>query len=104
MERPRTIETIDALTVDLDGKPISRDSPESAQVLGMSCGCLMWEITQALPGKNILSAEYTSLRKALDLFIVGAISKANLPYFLKGREAFIRDIEDIHAGKVDPNV
>jgi len=103
MERPRTIETLDAFTSALDGKTVSHNSPENAQILGMVCGCLMYEITQALPpGENILDAKYSGLRKALDLFIAGAVSKTNLPYFLKGREAFMRDIEDILDGKVDP--
>lgn len=105
MERPRTIETIDTFTSALDGKTVSHNSPENAQILGMVCGCLMHEITEALPpGENILSEKYSGLRKSLDLFIVGAITKENRPYFLKGREAFMRDVEDILAGKVDPNV
>ena len=104
MERPRTIETINAFTHALDGKTVSHNSPENAQLLGVVCGCLMHEITQALPpGKNILDAKYSGLRKALDLFIIGAVSKENLPYFLKGREAFMRDIDDIFNRKVDPN-
>lgn len=105
MERPRTIETIDAFTAALNGKTVPHNSPENAQILGMVCGCLMHEITQALPpGENILSEKYSGLRRALDLFILGAITKENQPYFLKGREAFIRDIEDILDGKVDPRV
>ena len=104
MERARTIETIDALTSGLNGKTVSHNSPENAQILGMICGCLMFEITQALPqGSNIFSPKYAGLRKALDLFITGAISKENLPYFLKGREAFTRDVVDIIDGKIDPH-
>lgn len=104
MERPRTIETINAFTSGLEGKTVSHNSPENAQILGMVYGCLMYEITQVLPkGGNILSPQYSNLRKALDLFIVGAVSKENMPYFRKGREAFFLDLDDIAAGKVDPN-
>ena len=104
MERPRTIETINTFTSALNGKTVPHNSPENAQILGMVCGCLMHEITQALPpGESILDVKYSGLRKALDFFITGAISKENRPYFLKGREAFMRDVDDIAAGKVDPN-
>lgn len=104
MDRPRTLDIVDSITATLGGKKISHNSPDTAQVLGMACGALMWEINQAIPeGKNILAAEYTGLRKTLDIFIMGAVSKENMPYFLKGREAFMRDLADIKNGKVDPH-
>ena len=103
MESPRTLDILNSLISQAENgnAPKVFHTPERYQILGMLFNCLRYDIAQALGKEKLMnSPEGERIRASANLLEMGMVPKEFQAYFNAGKKAFLADVEDIAAGKM----
>lgn len=105
MESPRTLDILNSLLSQAENgnAPKTFHTPERYQILGMLFNCVRFDIVRALGREKLMnSPDGERIRRSMHLLEIGMVPKEFQSYFDAGKKAFLADVEDIVAGKMQP--